>query len=346
MGTRRRVCNPGIRVSLALAAWTLCTAAAAQDEVDLTWLSFAQFTAEHFERTDALRFGTDRIRIKVEARYRRITGGGALDFGARNLGEVPPGTFANVVADLYINFRASERHLLRFGQFKTPFGMDYSVPGHELDLTKRGMDTALVFNRDLGFLVSGATARGFGYDVGVFNPAGRSGATRYLASQLSDGNAVIGRIRYDTANWHAEVAYGESPEAGGPGTASYAATNAGFRYRGTRWNSKVEWIDGQGVLGDAGRSENVYYVHGALTLSPTIELVARHYAGRSDISGTATQLTNTFLGATFRVFETPRMNGRLQANYVIAGAEEIQYTGISGYRGDAVLVQFQLYLAQ
>jgi hypothetical protein len=238
-----------------------------------------------------------------------------------------------------------ENHLLRFGQFKTPLGMDFNMSGHLLDLTKRGMEAGLVFNRDLGVMLNGQRGTsGFGYDIGVFNPPGRSGATSYLASQRGDDNAVVGRLRYDAAAWHAEVAYGESSAAGGPGTATYESTDAGFRYNGSNWNAKIEWIEGRGVRGDAGREETVYYLHGGYTVTPVMELVARHYSGRSDLAGTTTRLANTFLGVSARLFASARSNGRLQVNYVFAGADTGQYSGVSGYRDDSLLVQFQVYV--
>jgi hypothetical protein len=71
--------------------------------------------------------------------------------------------------------------------------------------------------------------------------------------------------------------------------------------------------------------------------------VARHYEGESSIGGSTTDLRNNYLGVSWRVYETPRMNGRLQVNYVLAGGDELAYTGVRGYRDDAVLVQFQFY---
>jgi hypothetical protein len=334
-----------MRRLLGAAATLACATAAGQPDLDVTWLSFVQLTAEHANGASGVDFGTDRVRAKVEVSSARLTGGAMLDFGVSNLGDAPPGTLANVVADLYVDYRLGENHLLRFGQFKTPLGMDFNMSGHLLDLTKRGMEAGLVFNRDLGVMLNGQRGTsGFGYDIGVFNPPGRSGATSYLASQRGDDNAVVGRLRYDAAAWHAEVAYGESSAAGGPGTATYESTDAGFRYNGSNWNAKIEWIEGRGVRGDAGREETVYYLHGGYTVTPVMELVARHYSGRSDLAGTTTRLANTFLGVSARLFASARSNGRLQVNYVFAGADTGQYSGVSGYRDDSLLVQFQVYV--
>jgi len=330
------------------AAWTLvaffllCSSAHGQPNVDFTWLTYAQLTAERAEG-DALAFGADRVRVKGEVTSGRYAGGGVLDFGANDLGESPPGTLANVVADVYFNYKIANRHLLRVGQFKTPLGMDFNTPGHLLDVTKRATEVGLSFNRDLGVMASGEPAAGLGYDVGLFNPPGRSRATNYLETQVGEDYATIGRVRYDRAGWHAEAAYGESTNAGGPGTSSYEAADVGLAFRKNRWNAKVEWIEGSGIQGIADWTETVYYLQAAYALRPTLELVARHYEGRSDLGGSSTRLSNAFLGFTAWLLETGRMSGRLQVNYVLAGHDTAPYTGLSGYRQDTLLVQFQIY---
>ncbi len=337
------VCVPAQLVVGLCCACAYGTPALAQQKLDYTWLSFVQLTAEHADGAGGLTFGADRVRAKIEVTSGRVTGTAALEFGADHLGDAPPGTLANVVADLYVNY-GWDNHLLRVGQFKTPLGMDFNVPGQDLDLATRGMEAGLVLNRDLGIMLARQRdGHGFGYDLGLFNPPGRSAATAYLDSQRGGDNARIGRVRYDATQWHTEAAYGESPAAGGPGTSKYEVVDAGFRYAGERWNAKVEWLEGRGVLGVAGRTESVYYVHGDYSVTTSTRLVARHYAGHSDVDGRGTRLTNTYVGVSARVFTTPRTNGRVQVNYVLVRGDAARYTGVSGYRDDTLLFQFQVY---
>jgi hypothetical protein len=318
--------------------------ALAQDEIEIDWLSLAQFTAERLDNQGGVSFGSDRLRFRSEARYKRITGAVQLDVGPDDLGDHRPGAFANIIADIFVNYDIGNGHGLRFGQFKTPLGMDFNTSGSSLDITKRGMEAGLALNRDIGLMVSGRdVGGGFGYDLGFFNIAGRSSATTYSEAQEGEDNAYAARVHYDTGNWHAELAYGETGNAGGPGTADYSVSDFGIRYRGDRWTVKGEWIDGSNVRGASNRDEDVYFLHGGFDLSGEVELVARHYEGESSIGGSTTDLRNTYLGVSWRVYETPRMNGRLQVNYVLAGGDELAYTGVRGYRDDAVLVQFQFY---
>jgi hypothetical protein len=110
-----------------------------------------------------------------------------------------------------------------------------------------------------------------------------------------------------------------------------------------RWNVKAEWIEGRDVRGLAGWTERVYFVHGGYRLRPSLEVVARLYNGKSTVAGATTDLTNSYLGVTAHIVETGRFDGRLQVNYVAAGGDETRYSGVSGYRDDAILIQFQIY---
>lgn len=331
----------GTFVLAGVAAVSGTSRAQPSDELEVDWLGFAQLTAEHDD--GGVSFGSDRLRFRSEASYRRIAGVVQLDVGAGDLGDSPPGTFANLVTDLYVSYDLGRDHSLRFGQYKTPLGMDFNTSGSALDITKRGIEAGLVLQRDVGLMVSARNLGAFGYDVGYFNVPGRSSATAYLDSQDGEENAFAARGHYDAGAWHAELAYGEAAEAGGPGTADYRVSDFGVRYRRDDWTAKAEWIDGRNVRGNPLRDEDAYYVHGGYALSETFELVARHYKGTSRIGASSTELSNTYLGFSWQPLGAERMNGRVQVNYVIAGGDDGAYTGVRGYRNDTVLVQFQLY---
>jgi len=316
----------------------------AQNDIEFRWRSFAQLTAERVETSgDSIAFGADRVRTILEATRDQLTAGIMLDFGVRDLGQREPGALANVVGDLYLNYRPSENHTIRFGQFKTPLGMDFNIPGEDLDITKRGVEAGLVLNRDLGVMLSGRRlGSGFGYDVGLFNPAGRSGATAHQDSQVGQDTAPVVRAHYDTPRWHVEAAHGRSEHAGGPGTLDYRVSDVGMIFREDRWVVKGEWVEGRNIRGIDGWTERVYYLHGAYRLRPGLELLGRHYEGTNRLGGVSTRLKNTYLGLTAWVWEGSSMMGRLQVNYVIAGGDKAGYSGIRGFRDDAILVQFQL----
>lgn len=325
----------------------LAARAHAQDAVDFSWRTYGQLTAEDLSgeglAAEGLSFGADRIRVRTAATFRQVTGGVMLDFGVPNLGDRRPGALANVVGDLFVNYRLDDRNLIRFGQFKTPVGMDFNIPGRSLDITKRGMEAPLVLNRDLGLMLSGRRVwAGFGYDIGIFNVAGRSPATAHTVAQIGDDHAPAVRLHYDTSRWHVEVARGRSEAAGGPGTLDYDVADIATSFSSNGWVFKAEWTEGRRIRGVGDWDERVYYLHGAYRLRPDLELLVRHYEGESVRSGSTTDLSNTYLGLSRFFFSETRFPIRLQVNYVVAGGDGIDYTGIGGYRGDALLVQLQL----
>ena len=73
-----------------------------------------------------------------------------------------------------------------------------------------------------------------------------------------------------------------------------------------------------------------------------MELVARYYDGKNTIAGTATELTNTYVGLTTHLVQGGMFLIRLQANYVAAGGDGTAYSGLRGFRDDAVLIQLQV----
>ena len=326
-----------------LLAWIVPgVGALAQEEIQTNWRTYAQLTVEDLPG-EGLSFGADRIRIRTEATFRQLTGGVMLDFGVDDLGGDKPGALANVIGDLYLNYRPNDTHLLRFGQFKTPVGLDFNIPGRSLDITKRGMEAGLMLNRDLGIMLSGRNVwRGFGYDIGLFNPAGRSPATAHTESQVGKDHAPALRLHYDTPRWHAELARARSEAAGGPGSMDYNVSDFATSFRDQGWTFKAEWAEGQDIRGVAGWDERVYYLHGAYRLRPSLELLIRHYDGESRLSSASTELTNTYLGFTTHLFPDNRFTTRLQINYVLAGGDEQGYTGLSGFRDNTFLLQVQI----
>ncbi len=334
--TKLWTCIPALSVALIVAL------PAYADADRIGFLGFAQLTGEHVESKDGIDFGADRVRLRGDYETGRFLAALQFELNANNLEQRAPGALPNLIADVFVQYRFDENHLIRFGQFKTPLGLDFNRPGHALDVTKRGMDAGLVLNRNFGVMLSGRKlSERFGYDIGLFNVAGRSSATAHTDAQEGDDNSWAGRLMFDEGAWHAEAAYGISENAGGPGTEDYGVFDIAAAYKGGPWRLSLEWIEGTDVRGVRGRDENVWLANAGYQITERWEVVVRHNDGTSEIAGIQTSLRNTYLGATFQVFKQGRAEGRLQMNYVIAGGDEASYTGLRGFRSDAVLVQFQ-----
>lgn len=314
---------------------------------DFSFLGFAQLTAEAFESDDGIDFGGDRVRVKGTYQIDKISAELMLELNADNLSDRPAGTFPNLIGDLSVSYQFHPKHQLKVGQFKTPVGLDFNVSGHRLHITKRGMEAGLVLSRDIGVMVSGRDiAERFGYDVGVFNVAGRSSATLHEPVQEGDDNAWAVRGMYDEGPWHFEASLGGSQDAGGDATADYRLFDLAASYSKGAWTAIVEWIDSSNVRGATNRDERVIYGHAGWRLNPRVELVLRHYYGESALAGLSSDLTNTYVGANLDLFRHDGVEGRLQLNYVFASGDESAYTGVRGFTEDALLLQFQWLISR
>jgi len=117
-------------------------------------VAYGQFTYEDFEGR-AADANFDRMRVGLKAASAAVFGGVLLDFNAEPTRDRPTGTLLNAIKDVYAGYRFSDGAIIKAGQFKTPIGMDFNTPGNRLAITKRGLEKALVLERDLGVMLSG-----------------------------------------------------------------------------------------------------------------------------------------------------------------------------------------------
>lgn len=316
--------------------------------IDFDWRLYSQLAIDS-NNGETVEVDYDRLRVRSQINAAPFSAVVQLELAANDWDRRMPARTVNVIFDAYMDYAVNDRHRLRAGQFKTPMGLDFGLPPNVMEITKRGMEFGLIMNRATGVMLSGRRfGKGFGYDAGVFNLASQAFATDYEKSQQGDDFAWVMRGLYDGENWSAEVSHGESGNAGGPATADYRATDVGLVHERERAIYKFEWIEGRGVRGNATRTEQVYYFHAGYRIRDKFELVARHFEGSSRIDGSTTDLTNTYVGFTLNAFQDDidNVEARFQLNYVFAGGDGASYTGIRGFRDDALLAQFQLLFAR
>ena len=321
---------------------------------DVATYGYAQLTAEPIsgdQNRNGLAFGADRVRLGVRYSDSNWFGAGELDFNAGDISLQLPGTLPNLVTDLYVGYRMHPLIQFQLGQFKVPVGMDFSVPGSDLDTVKRGIDRALVLDRSLGIMASGRDLfGGFGYDLGIFNLAGRSVATDHTAAQVGDINVIASRVLYDSParNLHLEASLGYSPEAGGqPGTRNYVVADVGAWVSSGPYSLKGEYILGQNIRGGLstpgvdGQNQQVLFLHAGYQWRPKIELIGRVYLASSEQNGVTSTLQNTYMGANFYLGKNQR-HKRLQIQYILASGDTDQWSGVGGFLSGSLLLQFQI----
>lgn len=317
-----------------------------QGELSVTWFGFSQITAaagdgvaEITDKSDnGLRFGADRVRIGFRATYDNVFSKLQVDFNRKDISQVTAG-MPEIIKDAEIGCTFSNVASFKMGIFKTPVGMDFNTSGARLDITKRGMEKALVLERSLGVMVSGRNiGPGLGYDVGFFNPTTRGEAV--VTGTAGDQYAYAFRGHYDMdKTLHAEASYGLNTEAGGAGTEDYSTWDAAASYHNGGITLKGEIINGKNIGGVDEDNQQVWYLHLGYRITPMFEPVIRHYQGNSELDDG--QLSNTFIGVNLFLKPLEKQTARIQLNYVVAGGDGNSWTGLGGYRADAFLAQFQ-----
>lgn len=312
-------------------------------------------------------FKAQRIRVGFNYFSGPVGGKLFLDFNQSHTSD--QGGVPKMIKDAFMSYRWSNAAFLKLGMYKTPLGMDFTTPGWNLDIALRAEEKGLVLERDFGIMLSGrligqpedkamktnglemGTERqgyGFGYDIGVFNPAGRSAAVTWDKTQLGDALAYVGRVHYDHGpGLHMELAYGVSEEAGGKGTEDYSVYDFGIASEFGRWELKAEYVSGEKVRGVEGWDSAAYFVNAGFMLSKGLQGVVRYYSADSDQPDAPKYtLTNTVIGLNWYIAPLSYKPRNLQRqkivfNYILAGGDKDEWNGVAGFTDDAWLMQWQ-----
>ncbi len=341
-----------ITIAVAAAVAAPMTLSAAEAEAE--FFGYSQITAAvgkgkvGNDKADGLRFGADSIRIGYKIKRDKAWGKLQLDFNKTdNSGYDKDATkigVPEIIKDAVVGYKLSKAAKISAGVFKTPIGMDFNVAGKKLDITKRGMEAGLVLERAAGLMLSGRSLSGFGYDLGVFNPTGRSYAVDF--GDAGDAMAYAGRVTYDMdESLHFELSYGSSTQNSDSTDEDYTVTGVAGSYKTGAMTFKAEYITGSNVKGKKGSDESVGYIHAGYTIDKMNEAVIRHYSANSKSEGADdTRLGNTYIGWNIFLAEK-KQNARIQLNYVVASGDKKTYNGYAtgkGYTDNVFLAQFQV----
>ena len=338
---------------------------------------------------NGLDFQAQRIRVGFNYFHGPIAGKLFLDFNQSHTSD--EGGLPKMIKDAFVAYRWNDAAFLRLGMIKTPLGMDFTVPGWNLDIIERnGLEKALVLERDFGLMLSGRLigqgrwadkpmktnglemgnerqGYGFGYDLMVANPAGRSSAVTWNdGATRGDALSYIGRVHFDYGKpLHVEAAYGVSEKAAGlvpeppavpaPGTnEDYEVWDVGIssELMESRLELKLEFIEGNNIRGVKDRKQTTAVFTAGYLFLPSLQGVIKTYQSESDVPGAAdkTELGNTYIGLNWylaRVSEKHRdlQRHKLVFNYVFVNGDDIdsdvQWNGLSGYRDATYGIQWQ-----
>ncbi len=369
---------------LALVSWAGSAHAAVtlkqkvgEKQFTLKIYGFSQFEARGGDgQSDegGLFFQAQRVRVGFNYFHGNISGKLFLDFNQSHTKD--EAGLPKMIKDAFVAYRFSNAAFIRLGMIKTPVGMKFTIPGWNMDIVERNkLDKGLVLERDFGLMLSGRLigqpadsklkvnglemgherwGYGFGYDIGVFNPAGRSAAVKWDKDVIGDALAYAARIHYDHGRpLHFEMSYGVSEQAGGPDTEDYKVFDVGvnsFLVDG-RLHLNAEYIKGQNILGVDGFDQECITVTAAWMFTPQVEGVVRHYAASvtrdDDPAIPDTDLGNTYIGINFYLSplkpdHRTLQNHRIQVDYILtSGDDDGAWTGKWGYQDSGWVVQWQ-----
>ena len=206
--------------------------------------------------------------------------------------------------------------------------------------------------------------KGFGYDVMIANQASRSAAVGGSGSTEFGGNSYAVRGMFDyTEKLHFEASYAVSENADGGDALTtnkedYSNINVGVDSNLGELSLKAEFFDAKNITGIKDYDEQVVTATAGYFVMPSLELVAKHLQGTAT-KGTGaieTDLGNTYLGFNYfidqpysgfsRSDKRNRNQHKVVFNYIVAsgdGASEgaDKWTGLSGYRDNAFIAQYQ-----
>jgi hypothetical protein len=346
---------------------------------------------------DGPMFAAQRIRWGMNYQHGNIAGKLFIDFNqpATRLATVPVGiedgelVFENrwtdagglplYIKDAFVAYRVSNAFMVRLGMIKTPLGMDFTIPGWNLDIAQRGgMEKALVLERDMGVTISGRLigqgdekpmktnglemgnerqGKGFGYDFFVGNPAGRSAAVVWNRAILGEALAYAGRLHFDMGKaLHVEAAYGISENAGGtlsPLEQDYEVVDIGAASElfDSKLELKLEYISGNNIRGNKDRKQTAVSFTAGWLFMQSWQVVLKTYQATAERPGSEdTALGNTYIGFNWFLQRLSAKHRDLQRhkivfNYILVNGDDVDsetpWNGLAGYRDSAYLIQWQ-----
>ncbi len=340
-------------------------------EIKLKIYGFSQFEMRGGDGQSAeggIFFQAQRIRVGFNYFHGPIAGKLFLDFNQSHVKD--EGGLPKMIKDAFVAYKFSNSAFVRLGMIKTPLGMSFTNPGWNLDIVERNkLDKGLVLERDFGLMLSGRLlgqpedkkmkcnglemgherrGQGFGYDIGIFNPAGRSAAVTWDKSIRGDALAYVGRMHYDHGRaLHLEAAYGVSQQAGGANTEDYSVWDFGVLTSHPKWEASFEYVSGHNIKGVKDMDQATFSLMFGYMVADNIELMAKHYQASADnpVSGSS-DLGNTYIGLNWyisplRYKARDFQRHKIVLNYIIASGDTDSWTGKWGYKDDGWVLQWQ-----
>jgi hypothetical protein len=346
-------------------------------------------------------FSSQRIRMGFNYFNGKVAGKLFLDFNQPHERSFTiDAGMPRMIKDAFVAYRWNNAASIRLGMIKTPLGLDFTIPGWNLDIIQRGgLEKALVLERQAGITLSGRLigqdgfggdmktnglemgnerqGKGFGYDIGVYNPTQRSASVNSnVNTVIGDGLAYVGRVHWDWGKpLHVEAAYGVSEYAGGVDRTTdpanpvfsedYTVTDFGVASElfDAKLELKGEYIMGQDMRGIKGYNQSTIALTAGWLFADWCQFVVKTYQSEvefeEDPAVPKSELGNTYVGFNFyfqRLGSSHRdlQRNKIVVNYIIVNGDDMPHAendlpptsegtwyGIGGFSDSAWAVQWQ-----
>ena len=174
---------------------------------------FTQITSAKSDNSKAFVFGFDRVRLHTKGTFNSYVDYKLMvDFIKTAKDTDKDGDTPAIIKDALVIFKPFKKVKLCIGKFKTPIGMEFNVPGKDLDFVKRGLVHSFVFERNMGMMVQtiGLGWKGLGFALGVFN-YGPNKANEIGDPVTGNDYTFAGKMSYDIAKlFHLEISAGSA----------------------------------------------------------------------------------------------------------------------------------------
>lgn len=236
------------------------------------------------------------------------------------------GARTSTLKDAWIDLKFDPMALVRAGIYKYEFDLE----GRESSFVRPFLDRTIVTNavagqltgaggdfRDKGVSLIGKSDA-FGYGVGVWQGQGadardnndKFGYTANVWGKLAGVKVNLGYMNSDN-----------TPAVGTP-TSEYTASVIGAVYDQGPLMLRAEFYDAERDSGTTTQDVSGYYVMGAFTVAPNVDVMARFQQYEDDKYGTSNnEVTSTDLGVKYYFARKGRGGSNIAFNYMLRDAD-------------------------
>lgn len=283
---------------------------------------FTQATCIKPETDKAFVFGFDRVRLVPKGKLNNMVSYKLMiDFIKTSKDVDKDGDTPGIIKDAILSYHVRKNLTVLVGKFKTPVGMEFNLPGYKLDVIKRGLGQALVFERNTGAMIKGKQfgKYNFGFAAGVFN-AGPNNANDTGNPKTGNDYTIAGQLSLNpNQKLYAELFFGSALTSVsgqnnvnlvGMGVKSKVLNNVQFK-------GEVIFREDQQNYDSDGTD---FYIQSGYLMHPKLEPVIKYE--KLDVKNNNKDQANLSLGINIFINSADHHQTKIQLNYIASDLKD------------------------